>query len=321
MFKNISALMATLLVATTSLAWEPTKPVTAVIGMPAGSAMDVAFRIVATQVEKNTGVKFVPNYRPGAGGTIAAEFVSRASEDGYTLLTATSAGLVGTDRMVVPNKTFGTQDFVFAVGYASTTMSIIAHPDDPVNSVQDLVKVLRSEKTTVGDPGAGARLTYEILRESLKFEERIDQVVRVDYKGPVETLTDVISKNIRFGIVPVATSAQAHLGNKVKIIAVTSDAALPSLPNIPVVSSLNPNAVFNLSWLVTLPKNTPPSVVQWYNREFSKALQSKDVQQALEDQYFFIDKKLIPTNLLTAKILSDEKKYQPLVDKVLAQRK
>lgn len=314
-------LMFTLLFSSLSHAWEPTKPVNVIIGMTPGSAMDNAFRIVSAQVEKNTGVKFVPTYRPGAGGTIAVDAVSKAEPDGYTMLTATHAGMVATDRMVVPNKTFGPRDFVFATAYASSTMSIIAHPSDPVNSIQDLVKALKNEKTTVGDPGAGARITYEILRANIGFEESTDRVARVDYKGPNDTVLDVMAKNVRFGIVPIAASAQQHIAGKVKIIALTRETPSPTFPNIPLMNSVYPDAVFSITWAAALPKNTPAPVVEWYTREFNKASQSKEVQQTLAENFFFVDKKLLTSKELTAKILSDEKKYEPLVNRVLEQRK
>ena len=314
-------LIFTLMISSLSHAWEPTKPVNVIIGMSPGSAMDNAFRIVSAQVEKNTGVKFVPVYRPGAGGTIAVDAATKAEPDGHTMLTATQAGMAATDRMVVPNKTFGPSDFVFATAYASSTMSIIAHPSDPVNSIQDLVKALKNEKTTVGDPGAGARLTYEILRANIGFEESNDRVARVDYKGPNDTVLDVMAKNVRFGIVPLAASAQQHIGGKVKIIALTRETPSPTFPTIPLMNSVYPSVVFNLTWAAALPKNTPAPVVEWYTREFNKASQNKEVQQALAANFFFVDKKLMTSKEITAKIFSDQNKYEPLVNRILDQRK
>ena len=313
----IVALMFTSL----SYAWEPNKPINVIMGMSPGSAMDIAFRISSQQVEKNTGVKFVVNYRPGAGGTIASDIVTKADGDGYTITPAGVAGLVATDRMVVPNKSFNAGDFVYATSHASSTMSVIAHPSDSVNSIQDLIKVLRQEKTTIGDPGSGARLTYEILKDAIKFNEGASSIIRVEYKGPADTLVDVMATNVRFGIVPLPVSSQAHIGGKVKIIGITSEFASQSFPHIQTFNSIFPNIVFNLSWVIALPKSTPQGVVDWYTKEFNKALQSKEVQTILNDNFFFVDNKLLNPKDLRSKILSDEKKYEPLVNKVLDQRK
>ena len=69
----------------------PSKPVTIIMGFPAGSGVDVVARILQEPLEKELGATFVLDYRPGAGGNVASEFVSRARPDGYTILLGTSA--------------------------------------------------------------------------------------------------------------------------------------------------------------------------------------------------------------------------------------
>lgn len=319
--KYIIALLSVLLMTPLVWAWEPTKPINVIMNMPAGTPADNSFRIVSQQVEKNTGVSFVPNYRLGAGGTIGNEQFSKASPDGYTIAQIPIPGLTATDRMVNPNKTYTTTDFIYIMGSAFTPMTIIASPSDPVNSIQDLVKVLKTEKTTMGDPGSGGRIAYELFRSVAQLEESSDRIVRVEYKGPSDVVNDVASKNLRFGTVPLAAASQLHIAGKIKIIAVTSEHRSQAFPDIPTVSSVYPTMVYNLGWAVSLPKGTPQEVVDWYNKEFVKAAQNKDVQQKLHDSFFFIDKKMLNSKDLTAKIIADEKRYAPIVDKVLEQQK
>ena len=301
--------------------WAPTKPITVIINMPAGTPADNAFRIVSQQVETNTGVKFVANYRLGAGGTIGNEAFSKTAPDGYTIAQIPIPGLTATDRMVNPNKSYTTSDFIYIMGSAFTPMTIIANPTDPVNSIQDLVKVLKTEKTTMGDPGSGGRIAYELFRSVAQLEESPDRIIRAEYKGPTDVTQDVTSKNLRFGVVPLAAASQLHIAGKIKIIAVTSETRSPAFPNIPTVSSVYPSMVYNLGWAVSLPKGTPQDIVEWYNKEFVKAAQSPEVQQKLHDNFFFVDTKLLNSKNLTAKILADEKRYAPIVDKVLEQQK
>lgn len=320
---KIFALIATLMFTSMSYAqkWEPTKPVTVIVNMPAGSPSDNAFRIVSAQVEKNTGVKFVPNYRLGAGGTIGNDAFVKTDPDGYTIAPVPIPGLTGTDRMVNPNKSYTTNDFTFILSVGLTPMTIIANANDPVNSLQDLVKVLRTEKTTMGDPGSGGRIAYELFRNAAKLEENQDRIVRVEYKGPVEVVQDVSSKNLRFGVVPLAASSQLHIAGKIKIIAVTSENRWATLPDIPTVNSMFPGMVYNLGWAISLPKGAAPEIVQWYNKEFTKAAQTPEVIKLLQDSFFFVDPKLLNSKNLAAKILEDEKKYAPIVDKVIEQQK
>jgi tripartite-type tricarboxylate transporter receptor subunit TctC len=319
--KFIIGLMSVLLMTPLVWAWEPTKPINVIMNMPAGSPADNAFRIVSAQVEKNTGVSFVANYRLGAGGTIGNEAFSKTTPDGYTIAPIPIPGLTGTDRMVNPNKSYNSNDFIYVMSNASTPMSIIASATDPVITLQDLVKVLKTEKTTMGDPGSGGRIAYELFRSVAQLEESQDRIVRVEYKGPVEVVQDVMSKNLRFGVVPLATSSQMHIAGKIKIIAITSEHRSQAFPSVPTVSSVYPTMVYNLGWAVSLPNGASKDIVDWYNKEFVKALQSQEVQQKLHDSFFFIDKKLLTSKELTAKILVDERRYMPIVDKVLQEQK
>jgi tripartite-type tricarboxylate transporter receptor subunit TctC len=315
------ALIFTLMITSLAHAWEPTKPINVIMNMPAGTPADNAFRIVSKKVEDNTGTSFVVNYRLGAGGTIGNEYFVKSSPDGYTIGQIPIPGLTATDRMVNPNKSYTTNDFIYIMGSAFTPMTIIANASDPVNSIQDLVKVLKTEKTTMGDPGSGGRIAYELFRSVAQLEESSDRIVRVEYKGPTDVMNDVVSKNLRFGVVPLAASSQMHIAGKIKIIAVTSEHRSQSFPDIPTLSSVYPSMVYNLGWAVSLPKGTPQDIIDWYSKEFVKAAQSPEVQQKLHDSFFFVDKKMLNSKDLTAKILSDEKRYAPIVDKVLEQQK
>ena len=119
----------------------------------------------------------------------------------------------------------------------------------------------------------------------------------------------------------MAASSQLHLAGKIKIIAVTSENRSQSFPDIPTVSSVYPSMVYNLGWAVSLPKGASQEMVEWYHREFLKAMQAPEVQQKLQDSFFFIDRKMLNSKELTAKILADEKRYTPIVDRVLEQQK
>jgi tripartite-type tricarboxylate transporter receptor subunit TctC len=319
--KFVIGLISFLLLTPLVWAWQPTKPITVVMNMPAGTPADNSFRIVSKQVESNTGVSFVINYRLGAGGTIGSDHFVKSAPDGYTTAQVPIPGLTATDRMVNPNKTYTTSDFIYIMGSSFVPMTIIASASDPVSSIQDLLKVLKTEKTTMGDPGSGGRITYELFRSVAQLEESADRIVRVEYKGPTDVVQDVANKTLRFGIVPLAAASQLHIAGKIKIIAVSSEQRAQAFPDIPTLSSVYPTMVYNLGWAVSLPKGTPQEIVDWYSKEFVKAAQSKEVQQKLSESFFFIDPKLLNSKDLTAKILADEKRYATIVDKVLEQQK
>jgi tripartite-type tricarboxylate transporter receptor subunit TctC len=82
--KKLTTLFATLIPAL-ALAWQPTKPITVIFPNGPGAGNEISFRIVAEIVEKQTGAKFVPEYRPGADGNIAINHFVTVPRDGHTM--------------------------------------------------------------------------------------------------------------------------------------------------------------------------------------------------------------------------------------------
>lgn len=300
-------------------AWEPTKTVDVVIPFGPGNMQELTFRTITK--ESGNKNKFALLYKPGAGGSIGNDYVNKQKPDGYTLGITSVPALGLTDKLMLQNKDFSAKDFTYVATLGSVPMSIVARPEDPVNNIKDLAKVLKNEKTTMGDPGAAARVVYELLAQHVGFKEGTDAVVRAEYKSPADTLNDVMGGHVRFGIMPVTISSQAHLAGKVKIIAVTSSHEIKALPGVKTVSSVYPDFVYNLDVIAVLPPNTPSDVTEWYAREINSGIAKKEVIESLESNYVFVNKKLLNPKELTKYTLDFEKRYSPIAEKVLKTQK
>jgi tripartite-type tricarboxylate transporter receptor subunit TctC len=298
-------------------AWEPTKPIEAFSPFTVGSANDISLRITSLEVERNTKATIVVNVKPGAGGSLVNDFINKQKPDGYTVSASSIPALGATDKIMLPNKDFSAKDFTYALNIASIPMTIVALPNDPVNDINGLTKVLKTEKTTIGDPGAAARIVYEMAHQHIGFVEGTSGIVRVEYKGPADTLNDVMGGHIRFGIMPLTVSIQAHKAGKIKIIAVTSAQPIKFIPEVKTASSLYPDFVFNLEVVLTLPPNTPKEIVDWYVAEYNKALVTPSVVDQLENNMMFVNKRLLNSKDTTNYIIQYEKKFTPIVNKVL----
>lgn len=301
----------------TAFAWQPSKPIEAFSPFTAGSANDISLRVTSAEVEKNTKATIVVGVKPGAGGTLVNDFVYRSKPDGYVVSASSIPALGATDKLMMPNKEFTAKDFTYALNIASIPMTIVALPNDPVNDIKDLSKVLKTEKTTIGDPGAAARIVYELLVQHVGFVEGQGGVVRAEYKGPADTLNDVMGGHIRFGIMPLTVSMQAHKAGKIKIIAVTSAQPIKFIPEVKTAASVYPDFIFNLEVVLTLPPHTPKEVVDWYVTEYNKALTNPTVIETLESNMMFVNKKLLTSKGVTSYIIDYEKKYTPVIDKVI----
>ncbi len=320
MFKQILATAFVAVVATAhAQAWQPTKPVEAVIAFTPGSANDVIFRALSKQVEANTGVKFVVINRGGAGGVVGTEDLARREADGYSVTMVSVPGIAAMDKVQVPNKSYTTDSFVYPMLAATTSFVVVAHPNDPVNTPGQLIAALKKDKASVSASG-GARLVYETLAVKTNFPQNKDGVVRVEHKGPVDTLQDVAGGHVRFGIVPASVAYAFYQDRRVKVVALSSR-ALAQMPGVQPMSTAIPGFDVPASWGLMLPKGASREVQEWYAREFKKALAAPEVKTMFETNLYQEDASLQTPTAFESYVKRVERQYQPLVDAVLASQK
>jgi len=321
MFKKViaTAFIAVGLVSSAQAQWQPTKPVEAVIAFPPGSANDVIFRVLSKQVEVNTGAKFTVINKPGAGGVVGTEDLAKRDADGYSVTMVSVPGIAAMDKVQVPNKSYTTDSFVYPMLAATTSFVVVAGPNDAVNTPAQLVAVLKKEKIAISASG-GARLVFEMLAQKTNFPQNKDGVVRVEHKGPVETLQDVAGGHVRFGIVPASVAYPFHQDRRVKIIALSSR-NLVQLPGVQPIASAIPGFDVPAAWGLMLPKGASKDVQDWYAREFKKALAAAEVKAMFENNLYQEDVALQTPQAFEAHIKRVERQYQPLVDAVLASQK
>lgn len=301
-------------------AWEPTKPIEAIMAWTPGSVNELTFRVLAKQVEQNTGAKFIVINRPGAGGVIGTEELAKKPADGYFITNVSVPGIAAMDKVSVPEKRSYTIDsFVYPTHIASSPFVVVAHPKDPVNTPKKFVEALKSEKITVAASG-GARLVYEALSVRLNVKEGTDGVVRVDHKGPMDALMDVAGGNVRFAIVPSVVAYPLHKDGKVTIIAVSSN-IIKQLPDVQSISSAVPGFDVSGMWALMLPAGTTSDIIDWYRKEFIKAMKSEEAKAIFETNLLSDRADLQNPKAMEAWIKSRETQWQPLIDKVLSKIK
>lgn len=303
-------------------AWQPTKPVEAVMSWTPGSANEVIFRVLAKQVEANNpGIKFVIVNRPGASGVVGTEYFSRLPADGHAVSMISVPGLTAMDKVAVPdpaNRTYTIDSFVYPLLAASSNFVFIAHPDDPVSTPEQLIRALKTERVTF-DALGGARLAYETLQSRTKFPQGEQGVVRIEHKGPQETLSAVAGKHVRFAVTPVSVAYPLIQDRRIKAIAITGNKPLKQLPQVATISSVLPGFDVTAGWGLVLNKNVGPEVVDWYVKEFGRALKSEEVRAVFENNLYSEEPALQTPKAFGEYVRRLERQYQPLVDAILAQ--
>jgi len=314
-------ILVTLLLAVSASAfaqWQPTKPIEAIMAWTPGSVNEMSFRILAKQVEQNTGAKFIIINRPGAGGVIGTEELSKKPADGYSVTNVSVPGLAAMDKIQVQGdgRTYTTDSFVYPTHIASSPFVIVSNPKDPTKTPKQFLDSLKNEKVSIAASG-GARLVYEGISARVKFPEGKDGVVRVDHKGPVDALVDVASGNVRYAIVPSLVANSLYKDGRINIIALSAPPPMRQFPGIPLLDTALTN--FNVSgmWALMLPAGTPKDVVEWYNREFTKAMKSDEAKAVFYDNLLLERSDLQNPEAMKNWIKTREIQWRPLVDTVL----
>lgn len=298
--------------------WQPTKPIEAIMAWTPGSVNETSFRVLAKEVEKNTGAKFIVINKAGAGGVLGTQELAQRPADGYSVTNVSVPGIVAMDKISVPEKRgYTTNSFVYPTHIASSPFVVVANPKDQVNDPTKFVDVLKtSQKITIAASG-GARLVYESLSVRLSVKEGADGVVRVDHKGPMDALMDVANGAVRFAIVPSVVALPLHKDGKVNIIAVSSN-PIKQLPNVKSLDTAVPGFSISGMWALMLPAGTPNEVVEWYTREFTKAMKSEEVRTIFENNLLSERTDLQNPKSMENWVKTREKQWQPLVDVILS---
>lgn len=248
----------------------PTKAVKVIIPFPPGGTLDTLGRTLAAKLSEQLGQAFVVENRPGGNGIIGADAVAKAPNDGYTLLF--NASTFTTAPMTMKSVPYGvTKDFAPIALVAKAPLSVAVNKNLPITDIKSLMAYAKANpgKMTfaVGSIGSAGHLSTELLKRSGGLE-----YVTVPYKGTAPAFQDLIGGQIDGFIDPILGSLQYHKNGMLRVVAVTSAARAPSLPDVPTVGESIPGYEFYSWYGLWGPAKLPGDLVQKLNVEVNKAL-------------------------------------------------
>jgi tripartite-type tricarboxylate transporter receptor subunit TctC len=284
-------LLVTLLTATAMAvqAWTPTKPIVVVLPNAPGAGNEIAFRILAKQVEKTTGVNFVFDYRPGADGTVAMNHFNTLPSDGhYAAVPGCQSTYVSAEIWYANNMKFNAMDFVPVTNIGKSPLGFYARTTSDVDTPEKLIAEIKSGQKQINFAvgGAGHKLAVEYMVTAIQPVTNNTQAVM--YKGPAQAMNDVVSGQVEFGVFPIAVGAPLIKSGKIKLIAIAGEQSLPGLEKVKLLKNYVSNLNVYSCWNLILPKNTPQDVQDWYRDAFIPVLNSKETQTRYNEQFIFI---------------------------------
>jgi tripartite-type tricarboxylate transporter receptor subunit TctC len=266
----------------------PERPIKMIVPLAAGSAVDVAARIVTQRMADNMGRQIVIVNQPGASGLIGAEQVARAEPDGYTI-----GGFNDSIMTMVPNLQPNMRwdilkDFEPVSLVATIEWGLIASNSTGYHTAADLIAAAKAAPGKIdygsGGPGSPQHLAMAMFASAAGIS-----LTHVPYKGATQAATDVAAGQIPVGFQGLGTVAALVRGGQLKLLGVTTKERLPQFPDVPTVSESGLPGFFFNSWFAILaPAGTPRDLIVRLNAEVRKALQDSEVRRKLEDQGFAV---------------------------------
>jgi tripartite-type tricarboxylate transporter receptor subunit TctC len=273
------ALFLILSIALTSVAAAqsfPSKTVRLISGVSPGAASDTMARLLAEKLSQSLGQPVIVENRLGAGGAVAARFVSESEADGHLISVYTSAFTVA--PLLNPgtvNPSLLTP--VAALGTVPTVL--IVAPSKGYKSVADLVAAAKAKPGQLVATNAGIGSSTHMNLERFRLAAGIT-FLNVPMKGPSEAMTEVITGRADLYFAPVFSAVPHVRDGKLQPLAVGSPKRSALYPDLPTtVEAGFPNSDYNF-WIGALVSSkTPREIVQRLNREFNAALQLPDVRE------------------------------------------
>jgi len=254
----------------------PTKPIRCIVPSSPGGGADTTTRLVAAALPALLGEQVVVENRAGASGNIGTAAVAKAPPDGYTWLMINNAQAANATLQRDPNFDL-LRDFAPVTQVDSSPHLVVVHPSVPASSIQELVALANSKPLDYASAGTGT-VTF-LAAELFKAQAGIS-LRHVPYKGGGESLLSIVRGETQVYFSPLSVALGHVRANRVRALAVTSKARLPSLPEIPTVAESGyPDYEFNLWNGFLVPANTPKDVIAAIHRAVVNALNSPEVKK------------------------------------------
>jgi len=259
----------------------PTRPVRLVVPFPPGaSPNDIIGRLVGRPLGESLGQQVVVDNRAGAGGTIGADVVAKASPDGYTLMISSTT--LTTSPNLYRNLPYDVaRDLQGITLLAGAPMIVFVHPSVPANTAKEFIAWVKSRPGQVNFSSGGSGTVPHFAGEMLNSMAGL-KMSHVGYKGGAPASAALLAGEVQVYIdTPTAMLPFAKAG-KVKPLAVTDKKRIALYPDLPTLDESGaPGYEFRVWYGFFAPAKTPRAVINKVHEETAKALKTEEVRSRL----------------------------------------
>ncbi|MET4577749.1 Bug family tripartite tricarboxylate transporter substrate binding protein [Ottowia thiooxydans] len=280
-FQLLAALSAMSILGASALAADayPAKPIKIVVPYAAGGVVDVQTRALTQTMSEVLKTPIVVEAKPGASGSIAAESVSQAAPDGYTLIV--SASFLNAAPLLETNLRWSAKQFT-PVGRFSLSPSYFVVPaTSPARTVKEFVDMAKKSPKPLQYANGGNGTPQHIANELFSAEAGL-RLEPVMYKGAPPVIPDLINALIPMAVLPSSVAYPQVQGGKLRALANMSNVRSAQLPDVPTIAEAGYPGAAVLSWYgLHAPAGTPPEIIRTLEAAMRQASASTDVKQRL----------------------------------------
>lgn len=251
----------------------PSKTVTIVVSIGAGTGMDVLARLYAEKLSAALGKPVVVENKPGASTMLAASYVATSPPDGHTLVVLTSSAMAINPTLYKQINYDPNRDFVPISLYVKSPFILVANPTLPVKTVPELLKYAKEVKPPLNYASVGAGGLQHLSMEFAKNRFGLE-MTHVPYRNTGQSVSDLAANHVALGFVEAGASIPLIKDGRLRALAVSSSSRLPLLPDVPPFSEASGAADYEaVSWHVLLaPSKTPKEIVDRLHAEMQKIM-------------------------------------------------
>ena len=235
------------------------QPIRFIVGAAAGGAIDIYARIVAEHMTRTLGRQIVLESRPGAGGTIATQWVKDQPADGSTIWLGTMA-MTEINPYTFSNQRWSVSDFTPLIKGVDSPLAFVVHPSVPAKTIKEFVAWVKA------NPGKLSFASYSVGTPSHFLGVQMNDVFGLDmghlpYRGSGPQIVDLVAGHAQFGFTQIAGSAPHIAAGKLRALATTGEKRAFQLPDAPTFAELGHPELNTSIWFgLLVRKETPPDV-------------------------------------------------------------
>jgi tripartite-type tricarboxylate transporter receptor subunit TctC len=289
----------------------PSRPVRIVVPLSPGGFADTPARMLAPRLSDHFGKQFFIENRPGAGGTIGADFVAKAPPDGHTLVVTGNTHLVSSH--LYKNLAYdAVKDFTHVSGLAWGPYALVVNPQKvSATSVRELIALVKAQPGKIDYASSGNGSSQHLMGALFNALSRVE-LNHVPYKGSGPAMQDLLGGQVGVSFAGIPNVLGHVKAGRLRALGVTTPNRWSELPDVPTLAEAGVPGYEAILWLsISGPAGMPAPIVQQLYSAIEKALKDPELQSAFRQGG--VEAMVMPPDKLNAYMRAEHEKWGKVV--------